>query len=251
MKEDIPMDELIQALRADLPTLEDEQRVKAQLSRRGIFASYAANAKQEESRSLPKKAAGWAPMSLPTSFISKVASLGVTKGVLVVATAGIAFGSPVVSRVWRGGDEAPQEEGRSRPSETPKKAVVASRKSTTSPAPISTREDEAASLVDEKGPEKERAAERVVSPQPAGALAPKRPTSKKNDSGEPQAPGQVRGGPSQLERETNLIEAAIAAHRRGDEQRALSLLERHARDFAMGHLTVERQRLKRKWMKNK
>ncbi len=253
------MDELVRALREDLPTLEDESRVRKNLENLGLFGATSGLGADGAHDWWGKQAASWAPAPLGSTWFGKLVAAFGGKGAIAVASVGVALAGPVAYQSWQEHDEQPSQANL--PSRSMNSTETAN-EGTRSKMPE--RESTPVSNEEELPPvsnEEELRGAPVPSPGgsgrsnmangasqtkvvPTDAFGNQRRLTDQRAN----APGMPREGtPSSLEVETSLIEAAIYAHRRGDRERAMEILARHAREFREGKLAVERQRLRARW----
>jgi hypothetical protein len=227
---DHDFDDLIGALRTELPTAEDRERIRARLEAAGVLAAGTAAmaGMSAASGAAPGALASLAPKSL---LVTKLAALGTVPKVMVVAASISAVSLPVAVQLWTQEPTAPAE-ARSLPGDLrqpsnrpPDGRQLIARKS----------EDLAAGAV-AAGPGLEGAIPNVpkAQPKPAKSLASPAPVSDMRPR------SQVSHG--SLKDETALIDQALAALRRGDAGSARALLNEHQQRFPHGALEPERKR---------
>ncbi|HYO93173.1 MAG TPA: hypothetical protein VER33_01625 [Polyangiaceae bacterium] len=233
---DPPVDALIDALRADLPSSQDEVRVRARLAATGLAVGLVLTKTAGASGLAATHALAGVGVSARLAALPWVAKLGAITAVSVTAVATpvwIAQSSDTHSAsVSSTASPAPAAPGTPRAAQPKRLRPVAP----VAPAPVVAPDGSellpastpAAAPVQRAGSSLSRLparAEAVVQPQPAageGAVSP--------------------ASPSSLGEEARLMDAAFAALRSGERHTALALVAEHASRFPRGLLRRERER---------
>jgi hypothetical protein len=223
-------DDLIGALRTELPTPADEQRIRAQLEAAGVFAagSAAIAGMSATGGTVPTALSSLAPKSL---LVTKFAALGMVPKVIVVAASISAVSAPLAVRFWPESKVMPAELG------SQKSAATEQVPDHLTPPRLAPDRAGGAPLLGVEG--NEVANVELVS----AAKAPSKPAKAASAFGPP-GEAKSRGSEErgQLRDETALLEQALAALRRGDKATARELLNEHQRTFPRGALVPERNR---------
>lgn len=214
------VDDLIAALRDDLPSDRDQERIRKRLAGVGLFVGASAASLGAQAARLEAQGQAIWSVTPKSTVLGKLLGLSATtKAVLVTAVlGGSAAGLPRIleSRSLR------TEEPSSAQAPAAERALVPESKAMTPEVP-SPQENQA-----------------TAQREPL-ALTPSRP-KRLVPTVVPRAVKSVQA--SDLAEETRLMERAIAANQRGDRAEAARYLELHAEQFPNGALSPERQRLR-------
>ncbi len=225
------IDELISALRGDLPTETDQERVRKQLISAGLFVGAASASLGAEAAGLEAGGAGLgthAPEA--TTLVGKLWGLTTTtKAVLVTVALG---GGALVAPGFLSGSEEPSSGAQVHESlsvEPPARAHASE--------PVMPTEVELP-----KAPESPRAAE----PPKTRAPSSSKPSQRTLEAKKPEATGSSSSviPASELAEETRLMESALSAVQRGDQKAAERFLTLHNQKYPLGALSPERERLR-------
>jgi hypothetical protein len=225
------IDDLISALREDLPSERDQERVKKQLISAGLFVGAASATLGAEAAGLEASGGGLsAHAPEATTLVGKLWGLTTTpKAVLVTVTLG---GGALVGPALLSGSEEPSP-----------RAQVHENLSVEPPAQ--------ARMI-ERPPEPEAELPRAPDAPDAAELpktrapAPSKPSQRILEAKEPEITGRspALSPASELAEETQLMESALLAVQRGDQKAAERFLSLHSQKYPQGALSPERERLR-------
>lgn len=227
------IDALIAELQTDLPSANDQERVRKQLVSAGLFVGAAGASLGAQAAGLEASGSGLATGAPEaTTLVGKLWSLtATTKAVLVTVALG---GGALVTPNFFPGPETPPEAPRTSEALTSDAPAMAR---TSEPQNQPTFEHPGA-LIDQNPVERPLHREPSLSPP---KLA-QRPLEAKKVEAPRSAPPMSPS--SELAEETRLMESALLAVQRGDHQAASRFLTLHNQKYPRGALSPERERLR-------
>lgn len=256
MKSDPEMTDLVEALRADLPSAEDSARVKARLAALGVLGASATAGTTAAAGTAAGTALAAQAAVASVGVVARVGALSWSAklGIAAAVTAGVGGGSVAALRTQSKAEVAVITPAPvTRPAAS---AAIAAR------APMPPR----AAVVESEAPAAQEAvtavaaAPRIKPAAPSNArlanAEPVRATETVTAMNTPPDAPSTQGFPSEavavppttttLREETGLVDAALLAIKAGDRERARALLAEHANKFPNGLLRLERERARSK-----
>lgn len=226
------IDELISALRSDLPTERDQERVRKQLVSAGLFVGAAGASLGAEAAGLEAGGSGLgAHAPEATTLVGKLWGLTTTTKALLVTVA--LGGGALAPRVLSSTEEPPEG--------TPVHQAFSFETS------MAARESEPLTQPEIELPKASQPPLLTERPKTqAPSPAPAKPTQKPLEAKKSGATGSSSSlsPASELAEETRLMESALLAVQRGDQRAAERFLTLHNQKYPLGALSPERERLR-------